>query len=222
MELNFDSCRKTMNELEYPPNHRFDPETFEPCDSTIFRIDAIKKCAPELISGGESLLDIGCNKGFISLYFREKYKKIVGIDINKKFIDFANELKKIHNISNIEFRCCRFEDMPIDEKFEVLHFGQCTHYLFRDAVRNGLYPLSFLDKAKKLSTKIIAIDGAFGLDDPSVKFDSKHDVWNDPIKSLCNIESYNRDLRPEFKLKSYNWSGDGATRYMAIFVSENQ
>ena len=84
MELNFDAFRKRIEDLEYPPNHKYDPETFEPIGVMKSRIETIQRIAPELVDGGDSLLDVGCNKGFISFHLRNKYKKITAIDVNSK------------------------------------------------------------------------------------------------------------------------------------------
>jgi len=214
--MNFEDLQKEMNALQYPPNHKFDSLTLEPLGNMIDRVKALKKFAPELMNGGESLLDIGCNKGFISFYLKDKYKHIEAIDPNKKFIDFAKHLQHAHDINNIFFWDYNFENWHRKDKYEVVYFGQCTHYLFRNAVRQGKHPLSFLLKAQKIAEKVIAIDGAFTLDDPSVKFDSGQDNWTKEIKDCCSIEAYCYNL-PFFQLSSYNWSGDGATRSIAIF-----
>lgn len=219
MEMSFEDLQKELdsNILEYPPNHKFDVKTLLPMGSTVSRIKALENFAPELINGGESLLDVGCNKGFMSFYLRNRYKYIEAIEPNINFIQFANKLTHKHRIKNINFLPYRFEDFIADKMFDVVYFGQCTHYLFRDAVRKGKHPLSFLHKVKKIAKKIIAIDGAFTIEDPSIKFDSKHDNWTEDIKNCVDIQAYCLNLWPEFQLTSFNWSGDGATRKIAIW-----
>ena len=215
--MNFDNFRERMRELPYPPNNQFNPETFDPVGEMVGRVKALKKYAPELMDGGETLLDIGCNKGFLSFYLRNKYKHIIGYDIIKEDIEFAEKLRIVHKLGHIQFFHQRFEDIPEDMKFDVVYLGQCNHYLFRDAVRRGEHSLIFLDKVKRLSDRIIAIDGPFSLEDPSPKFDSKTDHWSDTTKKWCSIEGYSLRLKPEFQLESYNWSGGTKGRKIAVF-----
>lgn len=217
MAVDFDLYRKTMDALEYPPNHKFDPETFEPIGITIERINTITRHAPELILGSGTLLDVGCNKGLISFYLRGRYTRITAVDPLKEWIDFANKLKEVHGIKNIDFLINRFEYLP-EDSYNVIHFGQCSHYLYRDEIRRMDIPLTFIRKAARMARDAIVIDGTFGIDDPSPKFDSEKDHWNDDVKRGCTIEAYCMALRPDFKLVRYIESGSGNTRRLAVFV----
>lgn len=217
MTVNWDEIRKEMNENEYPPNQLFDPETVDELPFCNNRMETIYKMVPELHNGAlGSLLDVGSNRGLFSFSFRDYFKEIIGIDPINKMVEIAQKIRTATGLGHIEFFCVRFESFNVDAQFDVVHFGQVSHYLFRDAYRRGADPLSFLGKAKTLSKKYIAIDGAFE-GDPSVEFDAKQDKWPTEVKKMATIEGYATALRPEFKLIKYGWSGDGATRYMAIF-----
>ena len=216
MAIDYEKYRETMNRLEYPPNHKYDPETFEPIGVTIECINAINRFAPELLSKHESLLDVGCNKGFMSFYLRGYYNKIVAIDPLTEWIEFAEDLRKINTMPNIEFRVQRFEDTP-EVKYSVIHFGQCSHYLYRDEIRRCDDPLTFVRKAKRMAQAAIVIDGAFGLDDPSPRFDSVKNNWNDDVKRMCTLEHYIKVMQPEFKFVRFNPSGGCDTRHIAVW-----
>ena len=55
------------------------------------------------LTGNETLIDCYCGTGSIGLYFSDKVRKVVGIDINKKAISDARHNKKINSIDNAEF-----------------------------------------------------------------------------------------------------------------------
>jgi SAM-dependent methyltransferase len=219
-EVNWSELRERMRKFDYPVNHSFDPETLKPnTDVARSRVNEIVAFSEEIINeyrDSDPLLDVGCNKGLFSFLARNNYRSIVGIDINPDMIRLANDIRDAQGIKNIFFNVSSFENFLNTEQFIVVHFGQCSHYLFRDAFRRGENPLSFLEKAKRLAKKYIAIDGAFD-GDSSVEFDAVTDKWPADVKKLATIEGYAGQLRPEFRLIRYNWSGGSSTRYMAIF-----
>jgi len=51
------------------------------------RLKSLKKIEKYVI--GKKVLDVGCNSGITTKYFSEKGFDVVGIDIDKKWIDFA-------------------------------------------------------------------------------------------------------------------------------------
>ena len=57
------------------------------------------------IIDGESVLDIGCGNGAVAIdiALSKPNSKIIGIDINKESINFANGLKDLNSIKNIKF-----------------------------------------------------------------------------------------------------------------------
>ncbi|MGM0438163.1 MAG: 23S rRNA (uracil(1939)-C(5))-methyltransferase RlmD, partial [Bacillota bacterium] len=54
-------------------------------------------------NGDETLIDCYCGTGSIGLYFADKVKNVVGIDINQNAINDARKNKKLNDIDNAEF-----------------------------------------------------------------------------------------------------------------------
>ena len=214
--MNWKKIIKEMEVNSYPPNQFYDPSDIENLIITNKRIKTIHHIFPEIEYGFDSLLDVGCNKGLFSFAFKDCFKEIIGIDPIRNMIDIAQEIKNAYELQHISFFNIPFEKFYTDIMFDIVHFGQCAHYLFRDAVRKCSYPLTFLEMAKEHSKKYILVDGAFE-GDPSVEFDAKEDKWPQSIKEMATIEGYAKALRPEFRLIKYGWSGDGATRFLAVF-----
>ena len=52
----------------------------------------------------KKVLDLGCNVGFFSFGLQNAMAgKVIGVDYDKDAIDYANKIKKEHNINNVEF-----------------------------------------------------------------------------------------------------------------------
>lgn len=55
---------------------------------------------------GKSVLDMGCNTGYISNYCAQNgATQVIGVDLKQNLIDVCNYIKEIDNISNVEFIC---------------------------------------------------------------------------------------------------------------------
>lgn len=214
--IGWNLIKKRMAEHDYPAHRSFDPKTFRPAKGSLNTAAFKGSCLEVMKYHFVSLLDIGCNKGFFSFVCRKNFDRIVGIDPMKEMIGIASDIRDAHKLEHIFFMDSRFENYDKPDTYDVVHFGQCCHYLFRDGFRRNENPLWFLIKAKALATKYIVIDGAFD-GDPSVEYDASKDNWPPIVKRMATIEGYAGQLRPEFRLIRYGWSGDGATRYMAIF-----
>lgn len=57
------------------------------------------------IKDGQKVLDVGCGNGSVTISLAKKLSKssIVGIDINKKNIEFAKQMKKKNKLKNLKF-----------------------------------------------------------------------------------------------------------------------
>lgn len=66
------------------------------------------------IRPNDVILDIGTNNGALLLYAsRHKYKKLIGVDINKKALQCAKENFKLNNI-DVEIYNIKVQDLKID------------------------------------------------------------------------------------------------------------
>ncbi|MEG1733075.1 MAG: 23S rRNA (uracil(1939)-C(5))-methyltransferase RlmD [Longicatena sp.] len=57
------------------------------------------------LKGNETVLDLYCGVGTISMFLAQKAKKVIGIEIVPQAIEDAKNNAKLNNISNIEFIC---------------------------------------------------------------------------------------------------------------------
>ncbi len=78
---------------------------------------------------GKSVLEIGCNSGFLSLGIAQSASNVTGIEINPHLIDIAIEASKYLNIENASFSAISFEDYVPEETFDcVLSFANHATY----------------------------------------------------------------------------------------------
>ena len=68
------------------------------------------------------LLDIGSSSGIMTMEYAKQFKKVIGIDIDKRAIEFANKNNKTNNIEYLE---SPIEDSGLkDETIDVI---TCSH-----------------------------------------------------------------------------------------------
>lgn len=69
---------------------------------------ALELCS---LSGNETVFDLYCGIGTISLFLAQKAKKVIGVEIVPEAIEDARENAKLNNITNAEFYCGAAEDV---------------------------------------------------------------------------------------------------------------
>lgn len=69
------------------------------------------------IKPGGEILDVGCGYGEQDFLWKESLENdIIGIDLSKKQIDFANSIKTQKNIQNLKFLTCDATNLPFEDK----------------------------------------------------------------------------------------------------------
>lgn len=69
---------------------------------------------------GKTVLEIGCNTGFIAVAIAGSAQRVVGFELNPLLIDIANVAKRTLNTRNVEFSVSSFEDFVSDTTFDVV------------------------------------------------------------------------------------------------------
>ena len=101
-----------------------------------FRI-ARHKFVMKMLTGFESVLEVGCQEGFTSLFVAQEVGQLVAIDFYKPHIEDAEQFLKPH-LPNVEFRGHDIIDGPIvDREFDgafsldvLEHIDQSQEHLF--------------------------------------------------------------------------------------------
>lgn len=85
-----------------------------------------------LLNPNESLLDLGCGSGWLSLYFAERGMNVLGIDLSQEQINASNNLKAHSRLENLEFECCdlvKWDPGKHQGKFVSVFVSAFLHHL---------------------------------------------------------------------------------------------
>ena len=81
------------------------------------------------LTGGETVWDLYCGIGTISLFLAKKAKQVYGVEIIPQAIDDAKNNAKINNITNAEFYVGKAEEVLPEyyKEYEKTHNGETAH-----------------------------------------------------------------------------------------------
>ena len=84
----------------------------------------------EFLTSNDIVLDIGCNCGFLDMQIAPYVKKVVGYEIEPKFVEIAKKTSKFMHIDNTEFHCENFVLSNHKHKYNaVFSFAVHRHLL---------------------------------------------------------------------------------------------
>lgn len=69
---------------------------------------------------GRTVLEIGCNTGFLSLEIADVARRVVGIDLNPHLVGIGRLAAEHLGISHVELAVSAFEDLETSERFDVV------------------------------------------------------------------------------------------------------
>ena len=72
------------------------------------------------ITKNKSVLDIGCNTGFILISLADSYKSGFVFDFNPYLIEIADATKSFRKLNNTNFSASSFENIDIEESYDVV------------------------------------------------------------------------------------------------------
>jgi len=146
-----------IDSITYPPTHTYKLKGLTPTGSLATRMQVIQDEFPEFFQDG-ILLDVGCNKGFFSLYHRGK---VIGIDPDEKCIELCRKLKH-----DGEFYISSFGEFTSKIQFNRIFIGNGHHYPFIES--EGWY---FLEKLGNLTAQggLVLLEGPVDLSGADAK-----------------------------------------------------
>lgn len=84
---------------------------------------------------GKKVLDLGCANGVYTAEISKIACSVLGIELNENYLQDAIRLKNDNNIENLEFKCCKIEDLDCEEKFDaVIMIEVLEHVSDEDAI----------------------------------------------------------------------------------------
>jgi SAM-dependent methyltransferase len=107
-------------------SHEYSFKNYQPDDHPVRK--HTRKTILDFITGEQSILDLGCNRGDMSVYLADKAKLVVGVDYDAYAINLAKERYKKENL---EFICADAYDYlnKTDTSFDILILSHILEHL---------------------------------------------------------------------------------------------
>ena len=197
----------TENSFAYPQQQHFNPVTLEPInDISRRRVENLRENAPELFEPGQSLIDIGCARGYICHLVRDKYNHIEGWEPSDLAIEAQDLVTAASDTaSNIKIHRGFLSDIPVllsrtlKNNFTTVFIGDCHHYFTNIGQQNGV-PWLWVHKLKALAQKYIVIDGPFTTEDFAVQSLISEHNWPQSLIKNYTIPEFRKLMEPQFTM----------------------
>ena len=113
-----------------------------------------RRIISELIEDGSKVIDIGCGTGSLAFYLSGKCRFVLGVELSKRMVDYANSIKVEKNISNIKFFHGDAEKVSelTKDRFDYAVFSLSLHEMKSETRAKSL------EEIKKVTDSIIVYD----------------------------------------------------------------
>ena len=74
----------------------------------------------EYLTKNKTVLDIGCNCGFFSIYLSKYLERVDGVEINPYLVKIAKDVKNYLKISNVDFFTSSFEEFRSEKQYDII------------------------------------------------------------------------------------------------------
>lgn len=133
------TLQNRIDELDYPPTHRYVLDGLEPLGPLKERLDLILSLDPVFFLGVK-FLDIGCNKGFFSLLASKNFKLVTAVEPDRRYIDLCFDLKP----DNMQLVHKSFRDFIPTLTYDKIFIGNTMHYMYIDSGWDWIAKLAVL------------------------------------------------------------------------------
>ena len=117
-----------------------------------------------ILDENDTVLDVGCGEGSVTIPIAEKVKKVIGVDSSPKMLEYLEKRARENNISNIETVLKPIEEISYDEIGDV-DVVVCSRSL------NGIMPIGrVLAELDKIANKYVFIT-IFGPENKKIEKD---------------------------------------------------
>ena len=125
-------------------------------------------------SKNKSVIDIGCNTGFLALHLAESARKVIGCDINPRLVDIGKATASYLELSNVELVASAFEDFSPDIQADVI-LSLANHSTYDGNTKHTL------DEYFAKCHRLVKPDGL-------MLFESHHPKYEaDRLEGVCSV-----------------------------------
>lgn len=156
-----------------------------------------------ILDENDTVLDVGCGEGSITIPIAKRVKKVIGLDSSEKMLEYLEKRSEDNNITNIETRLMPIEEIIYEEIGDV-DVVVCSRSL------NGIIPIDkVLRELDRIANKYVFIT-VFGPDNKRIEKDFDAEIgrktedfpdYNYLFNILFNLGIYANIER--FDLKNY-------------------
>ena len=194
---------------------RISPEKIEP-----LRIDQPLRIKRKLVQSifnpdyltGKTVLDIGANGGFFSLWAcHNGARQVVSLDMDEAYLDLIRQAQTAFGWQNIRTIHARVQDW--DEPADLVLAFAMVHWLYSCTANYGSLE-AVVEKLAGLSRSLVLIEWV-APEDPAIR-SFKHSEWNPRVaKDGYNLEAFESALRKWFcKVEMIGPTSPTRTLYM--------
>ena len=105
------------------------------------------------IDDNDEVINVGCGNGPQAVIYKDRYKNMVGVDINQERLDMAKQVARYFGVKNFETICANVEDIPLNKEFDkavaidivehVIHPEKLVGEIYRLLKREGTLLITF-------------------------------------------------------------------------------
>lgn len=116
---------------KFNEKHYKDLDVDKPSDGDLLNVQEYlyrSKWIHSLLKPG-SILDLGCNNGILSLGYTYWGRRVIGVDLSRKAVDFCNNFLNRHNLENSIYLQEKIEDFKSNEKFDNIFLCEVIEHV---------------------------------------------------------------------------------------------
>lgn len=131
--------------------HKFSNSQNKIIDTNNFTYATLLKIVNLYIKPNDSVLDVGCGVGVLSLYYGNKCKSVTGVDISDRAIYLANQsVNELGFGKKVKFEVLDFPNKFLSRKFDKIIFSETLEH-----IGDENKALSLINKMLKRNGKLI-------------------------------------------------------------------
>ncbi|MFQ6056814.1 MAG: class I SAM-dependent methyltransferase [Methanosarcinales archaeon] len=152
------------------------------------------------VSKEDKVLDVATGTGFLAYEFAKTAKEVIGVDITKEMLVYAEKTKEEEKVENVTFKIADAESLPFrDNFFDIVSCRYSFHHFL-----NPLKSVEEMSRVCKPYGKIVLVDMISSEDEEKCKYHNEIETLRDPSHVKVYKESELREMLSKYNLQVIN------------------